>query len=114
MISQALSGRVKLTHAKTKFDLVYSKDIARAVLLALEKTKGFEIFNVSSGKPISLISLAKKIISLCNKKAQIKVISNDDQHNPIISSKKISSLGWKASSFDDSLKSVVEFYSKKN
>ena len=47
-------------------DFIYVEDVANANLLALNSHIDFGIFNIASGKSISILSLAKMILDLMN------------------------------------------------
>ncbi len=50
-------------------DFIWIQDVARACVLALENEKAnYEIFNVGTGKPVSILEIARILISLLNKK----------------------------------------------
>ncbi len=52
-------------------DFVYVEDVARANVIALKKGEG--VYNVGSGKPISIADIANTLIKLYNSDVQIKV-----------------------------------------
>ncbi|MBF0472795.1 MAG: SDR family oxidoreductase [Nitrospirae bacterium] len=48
-------------------DFIYIEDVCRAIYSCLNiKDKGFEIFNVGYGEPVSVMNIAEKVIMLCN------------------------------------------------
>ncbi|MCM8816736.1 MAG: NAD-dependent epimerase/dehydratase family protein [Candidatus Omnitrophica bacterium] len=49
-------------------DFIFVEDVVRACVLALEKDKAnYEIFNVGTGKPVSILKVAEILITLMNK-----------------------------------------------
>lgn len=54
------------------FDFVYVQDVVKANLAAIRASHTFEIFNVGSGKQVSIARLAEKIIKLTGSKSKIK------------------------------------------
>ncbi len=52
-------------------DFIFVKDAVNACMLAIEKSKGFDIFNIATGKPTRIIDLAKLIKNLLNSESEI-------------------------------------------
>lgn len=55
-------------------DFIYIEDIVSACILAAEKGSG--VFNIGSGKPISINDIAKMIIELTGSKSKIRHVEN--------------------------------------
>lgn len=71
---------------KESRDFVYIDDVTDATILGLENDNAnFKIYNVGSGKPISVLEIAKKLISIYNSKIELKITGNfrlgDIRHN---------------------------------
>ena len=97
-----------------KRDLLYVGDLLQAVELALKQQKeSFGLFNVGSGRAVSIASLAEKIIAATGKHLTIEW----DRGKPTIPvnivldcSKIKSALGWKPStSLNEGLKQTVDW-----
>jgi len=98
-------------------DWIYVQDHCAAIAAVLEKGDAGEIYNVSAGNEIPNIDIAKKIITLLNKPESLITFVEDrpghDTRYSLDSSKTRSNLGWKPEhSFEESLKSTVEWYLK--
>jgi len=52
-------------------DFVFVKDAVNACILAIEKGKNFDIFNIATGKPTRIIDLANLIKKLLNSRSEI-------------------------------------------
>lgn len=96
-------------------DLLHAQDLAAgAVLAAFKKTK-FKIFNLGTGKGITLNQLAKKVESAKGGKLMIKHLDKIDQVEKLVcdSSRAKKELGWKAEiSLDEGIKRCVEAFKK--
>ena len=57
-------------------DYTYVSDIVRGILLALEKNRGFRIYNVGSGSPIQLLPLIDTIGEIIGKKPRLRWAPN--------------------------------------
>lgn len=55
-----------------KKDYIFVEDVARANLMAAEKCRGFNVYNVGSGKGIKMIDLARLLEKILGKKLEIK------------------------------------------
>ena len=80
-------------------DFVSVHDVVNANILALENpNSNYEAFNVGSGNPITIKSLAEQIFSLHNKKPEIKITNEfrkgDIRHCVADISKIKNILGW--------------------
>ena len=93
---------------------MYVKDLFECVKILISKQqKNFEIYNVGSENPISILNLAKKILSIANQKKEIRFVKNDYSiDNQIkINTKKIKSLNWKPNnSLDDGIEKTLNWY----
>ena len=110
LISQTKGGAVEITNSNTKFDLIYVKDVVKAILLSMEKSKGFQIYNVVSGKLLSVEQIAKILIKKINPSATLRIKSKQSVNYPVVSNEKIKNLGLIPVSFEQSLDEIVAYY----
>jgi len=95
-------------------DFVYVKDVAKANLLAMEKTKAdYNVFNVGSGEGISIIHLAEKLIKAYGKEFS-PLIANEfrlgEVRHMVADVRKISKLGFKPGfNFDDGIAEYIRW-----
>jgi len=96
---------------------LYVSDCAGAILLALEKAKPGEIYNIGSGHEEKNIDIAKKILAILGKPySLIKFVPDRPGHDfrYSLDSSKIKKLGWKPKlSFEIGIKKTVD-WNKKN
>jgi len=80
-------------------DFIYIEDVARANLMALEKTDGIDVYNLGTGIPTSINGIAKTIISLFGSKVKPKITKDfrvgDNRHDFADISKIKKGLGFK-------------------
>ncbi len=101
-------------------DYMYIKDAVAAYLILAENLHKKEVlgeaFNFGTGKPISVLALYKKIISLMGKKVEPKILGeakNEIDRQYLDSKKAKKVLGWEAKySLDEGLKETIEWYKK--
>jgi dTDP-glucose 4,6-dehydratase len=96
-------------------DWIYVGDHCEAIGTVLEKGKSGEIYNVSASNELANIDIVKRIMAQLNKPESLLTFVEDrpghDVRYSLDSSKLRSELGWKPqASFDDALKSTVEWY----
>lgn len=76
----------------------YVDDLVSALLTVIEKGKKGEVYNAGSDKEISIIELAKTIISTTNSKSKIKFVARPShdhaRRRPDLT--KLKKLGWKS------------------
>ena len=116
-LNKALNKKKKFQiwgNGKSIRDYLYVKDLFECVKILISKQqKNFEIYNVGSENPISILNLAKKILSIANQKKEIRFVKNDYSiDNQIkINTKKIKSLNWKPNnSLDDGIEKTLNWY----
>ena len=98
-------------------DFINVRDIVRANMLAMEsKSADYEIFNVGTGQPTSILDLANKLIKLHGKEGSIKPTvtneyrSSDVRHLFADMGKIKNKLGFEANvKIDNGLKELVEW-----
>ncbi len=94
-------------------DFIFVKEIVQANVLAAEK--GDSVYNVATDSKITIIELAKKIVSMTNSKSKIVFLPErpgDIKHSRADIS-RISQIGFKPThKFDDALKATIDYYAK--
>ncbi len=99
-------------------DYMYIKDAVAAYLVLAENLHKKEVlgeaFNFGTGKPISVLALYKKIISLMGKKIEPKILGqakNEIDRQYLDSTKARKILGWEANyTIDEGLKETIDWY----
>jgi len=95
-------------------DYVYVKDVVRGLFLLLERGKEGEIYNLASGRAVSLLEIAEKIASLLNKELSvIHAPPRPAEPRLLIGSyeKAKRELGWEPKyTFEDGLKETISYY----
>lgn len=92
-------------------DFIYVKDVVKANILAMEK--GDNVYNVASGKKITINELAEKIVKLTNSKSRI--VHTDERPGDIKHSRadisRIKSIGFESDfDFDEALRITIEYF----
>lgn len=101
-------------------DFVSVRDIVQANILAFEKnTANYEVFNVGAEKPLTILSIAEKLISLMKSDTKPYVTNQfrkgDVRHCFADISKIKTKLGYKPSiSFENGMKELVEYSESEN
>ncbi len=95
-------------------DFVSVKDIAAANILVMNSPKAdYQYFNVGSGRPVSIIEIAKTLSRLYGKEPKITVKNEyriGDIRHCFADISKIKAIGFKpAVSFEDGMKEMVEW-----
>ena len=119
IISQSITKNIlQLGNVTSKRDFVYVKDVVNAIEMVIKKTRGFNEYNVGTGKSHSILEICNNIRKISKKKFSIKPIRtltrNSDIKNIFASCSKIQKLGWKPkTSFLEGLKSTYEWHVSK-
>ena len=95
-------------------EFLHVDDLAKAVLVCLEKYNDSQQINVGSGIEISINDLAVKIASITGFTGKITWDANRPNGTPrkVLDSTKINNLGWRPSiTLDEGIKSTVNWYS---
>lgn len=95
---------------KQNRDFVFVKDIAKANILAAQKAKAGEVYNVASGKNCSLLKLAALMAKVSGKKMKFVFERNrtGDVKNSRADIKKIQKIGFRATvSLKDGIKKIL-------
>jgi UDP-glucuronate 4-epimerase len=74
-INQGLEIEV-FANGESLRDYTYVLDIVNGIILSLDNSVGFNIYNIGGGKPIKLIDLIRVIENKLNKKAKIKFLES--------------------------------------
>lgn len=95
-------------------DFIHIKDVTSANITVLENNKAdYQVFNVGSGKPVTILKVAEILIRLYKSSIKPKItrkVRKLDVRHCYADTAKISSLGWKPKvSFRDGLKEVIEW-----
>lgn len=98
-------------------DFIHIKDVTTANIIALENDKAnYQVFNVGSGKPITIKEVAEILIYLYKSGLKPKItkkVRKLDVRHCCADIAKISSLGWKPEvSFKDGLEEVIDWSKK--
>ena len=94
-------------------EFLHTDDLAKAVLLCMEKYDDAQQINVGSGVEISILDLANKIAEKVGFSGSIVMDVNKPDGTPrkVLDITKVSNLGWKPTiSLDQGIASTVEWY----
>ena len=94
-------------------EYIFASDVARGMILALEKYCKADPVNLSSGEYVTINDLAKKILKICNHNPKIifdKSKPGGQSRRVLINQKAEQVLGFKAlTSLDEGLKSTIDW-----
>jgi len=94
-------------------EFLHVDDLAKAVLVCLEKYDNSQQINIGSGDEISIKDLGQKIANLTGFTGKVLWDSNRPDGTPrkVLDSTKINKLGWKAAiTLDQGIAATVEWY----
>jgi GDP-L-fucose synthase len=94
-------------------EFLHTDDLAKAVLLCMEKYDDAQQINVGSGVEISILDLANNIAEKVGFSGSIVMDANKPDGTPrkVLDITKVSNLGWKPTiSLDQGIASTVEWY----
>ena len=94
-------------------EFLHVDDLAKAILVCLEKYDDSQQINIGSGDEISIKDLGQKIANLTGFTGKVVWDSNRPDGTPrkVLDSTKINKLGWKPSiTLDEGIKSTVDWY----
>ena len=94
-------------------EFLHVDDLAKAVLVCLEKYDDSQQINIGSGDEISIKDLGQKIANLTGFTGKVVWDANRPDGTPrkVLDSTKINKLGWKSSiTLDQGIASTVEWY----
>lgn len=106
------SNIIELGNINSKRDFIFISDVIDAVEIILKNMKGFNTYNIGSGKSKSLLEICKIIEKLTNKKiiikSNLKLKRKFDPSNIVSDSSKLKKLGWKPQiSLNTGLKKIL-------
>jgi len=112
IISQINKKSIQLGNLKPKRDFVYIDDVVNAIELVLEKSKGFEVYNIGTGKSYSILQVCNLIKKLVRKNIPVRSKSANrrktDVNEVVANISKIKKLGWKPrTSLEQGLKNTL-------
>jgi len=114
------NSKIKIGNLKPRRDFLYIDDAIRAIKIVNKNQKGFQIFNVGSGKSFSIKTVCDKIEKIIKKKVRIEVDKSKIRKNDVLemrcSYNKIKKIHcWKPLiSLDEGLKKTCDYYQKIN
>ena len=94
-------------------EFLHTDDLAKAILVCMEKYDDAQQINVGSGIEISILDLAHKIAKKVGFSGNIVMDANKPDGTPrkVLDITKISNLGWKPTiNLDQGIESTVEWY----
>ena len=94
-------------------EFLHVDDLAKAILVCLEKYDNSQQINIGSGDEISIKDLGQKIASLTGFTGKVVWDSNRPDGTPrkVLDSTKINNLGWKSAiALDQGIAATVEWY----
>ena len=94
-------------------EFLHTDDLAKAILLCMEKYDDAQQINVGSGVEISILDLANKIAEKVGFSGSIVMDANKPDGTPrkVLDITKVSNLGWKPTiTLDEGIASTVEWY----
>ena len=94
-------------------EFLHVDDLAKAILVCLEKYDNSQQINIGSGDEISIKDLGQKIANLTGFTGKVVWDSNRPDGTPrkVLDSTKINKLGWKAAiTLDQGIAATVEWY----
>ena len=94
-------------------EFLHVDDLAKAILVCLEKSDDSQQINIGSGDEISIRDLGQKIANLTGFTGKVVWDSNRPDGTPrkVLDSTKINKLGWKAAiTLDQGMAATVEWY----
>ena len=92
-------NEIRLGNLYPKRDFLYVKDVVKAIELILRKTKGFNVYNVGSGKSYSILEVCSILNKISGRDVPVKSISSEYRKkeitNVVSDITKIRKLGWR-------------------
>ncbi len=119
IISQIKKKSVELGNLKAKRDFVYIDDVIKAILLVLKKSRGFNDYNVGTGKSYSIYHVYSILKKLSGANTSVKSVKSRLRKSDIPDMKanisKIKKLGWEPRiSISNGLKMFYDGYFSNN
>tara|TARA_B100001142_G_C14337311_1_gene656413 strand:+ start:1178 stop:2062 length:885 start_codon:yes stop_codon:yes gene_type:complete len=116
IISQLLNKKkIKIGNLSPKRDFIYISDVVNAIKSIMSNLKGFEIYNIGTGKSNSIKELYSTLKKISGKNIPIETIKNHsrkiDIPNVVCDNRKIRKLGWEPKiSFFNGLEMTYDSY----
>jgi nucleoside-diphosphate-sugar epimerase len=115
IIQQILNkNAIKLGNIHTKRDFLYIKNVIDAILIIMKKNRGFNDYNVGSGKSHSLMQICNKLKKISKQNIPIEGVQQkigSNSYEVKSNSTKLKKLGWKPKiTLDDGLKLTYFWY----
>ena len=116
ILSQLMNTKsIQLGNLNPKRDFIYIDDVISAIFLVLKRSKGFNVYNIGSGKSYSVLEICNMLKKISKKDVEIKSIKKRFREveidNMISNSAQIRKLGWRPKiSICYGLKMVYESY----
>ena len=98
-------------------EFLHVDDLAKAILICMEKYDDLQQINIGSGMEVSIKDLADKIGAIVGYSGRIVWDANKPDGTPrkVLDITKVSNLGWKPSiTLDQGIASTVEWYQENN
>jgi len=98
-------------------EFLHVDDLAKAILICMEKYDDLQQINIGSGMEVSIKDLADKIGAIVGYSGRIVWDANKPDGTPrkVLDRTKVSNLGWKPSiTLDQGITSTVEWYQENN
>ena len=108
--------QITLGNPNIRRDFTDVRDASKAYYLLMKKGKPSEVYNVCSGKTVSIGQVAARLAALAGTKLKVKTKRTWRQNDPQIvcgNNQKLTRLGWQPQiSLDQSLKDTLEHWIK--
>jgi len=119
IVSQLNKKYIKLGNLNSNRDFIYISDATRAINVILQRSYGFEAYNVGTGRTYSIMEMCNIFKKISKQNPQIKSVRSRLRKTDIKEIKadisKIKKLGWKPRiNLIDGLKKYYEWYSSMN
>lgn len=110
---------IKLGNLYPKRDFIYVADVVKAIKIIQKKSRGFNIYNVGSGKSYSILNICTLLKKLCGSDSKIvqtkSLMRKDEIPNIVADSSKLKKLGWKPIvSIETGLKKTLNYFQRVN
>lgn len=118
IISQLLGKKkIKIGNLSPKRDFIYISDVVSGIKIIINNLKGFEIYNIGTGKSNSIKELCSILKRISSKNIPIEIVKSHsrktDIPNVICDNKKIRRLGWEPKiSLFKGLEMTYDWYKK--
>ena len=100
IIAQLNDKEIKLGNITAKRDFIFVDDVINAIKLIFKKSKGFNIYNVGTGKSHSIFEICNLIKEISGKNIPITVenslVRKLDIKEITANNKKLKKIGWKS------------------